>query len=90
MNNFQHMNIRKIIKEFMINNFQTEYGDRSSDEVSFLEEGIIDSVGVLELVAFLEKTFNIRVEDEELIPDNLDSVDELVVFVQSKLRNNGL
>ena len=88
MSNFQPMDIRKIIREFVLSNFQIEHRDRISDEVSFLEEGIIDSIGVLELVAFLETTFCFRLEDEELIPENLDSVDKLVVFVNSKLPKN--
>ncbi len=55
------------------------------DDTSFIEEGLIDSVGVMELVAFLEVTFNFRVEDEEINPDNLDSVIKLVAYVGSKL-----
>ncbi len=55
------------------------------DGISFIDGGIIDSVGVLELVAFLEETFGFRVEDEELVPENLDSVDKLVTYVDLKL-----
>jgi acyl carrier protein len=53
-------------------------------DTSFLEKGIVDSTGVLELVAFLEETFDIKVEDEELVPENLDSVSNLVRFVKGK------
>jgi acyl carrier protein len=53
-------------------------------DTSFLESGLIDSTGVLELVAFLEEKFHIKVEDEDLIPANLDSVNALVRFVESK------
>ena len=49
---------------------------------------MIDSVGVVELVVFIEETFSFRVEDEEIIPANLDSVNQLVVYVQSKLISN--
>jgi hypothetical protein len=49
---------------------------------------IIDSVGLLELVAFLEEKFDIRVEDEEIIPENFDTINNLVIFVKSKLANN--
>ena len=83
------MDHKGIIREFIVNNFQK--GSELTtlvDDDSFLEEGIIDSVGVLELVAFLEETFNFRVEDEEIIPENLDSVNRLVVFVQSRLASN--
>jgi len=54
------------------------------DSGSLLELGIIDSTGVLELVGFLEETFQITVEDDDLVPDNLDSVDNLVKYIQGK------
>lgn len=53
-------------------------------DTSFLESGLIDSTGVLELVAFLEEKFLIKVEDEDLIPANLDSVNALIRFVEEK------
>ncbi|MCP9439384.1 MAG: acyl carrier protein [Nitrospira sp.] len=56
-------------------------------ETSFLESGLIDSTGVLELVAFLEECFRIKVEDEDLVPANLDSVNALVKFIESKSAN---
>lgn len=55
-----------------------------SDSGSLLELGIIDSTGVLELVGFLEEKFAITVDDDDLIPDNLDSIDNLVNYVQKK------
>ena len=59
--------------------------DRLSNEDSFLERHIVDSTGILEVVAFLEQRYGIRVEDEELIPDNLDSVSRIAAFVARKL-----
>lgn len=53
-------------------------------DTSFLESGLIDSTGVLELVAYLEEKFQIKVEDEDLVPANLDSVNALVRFVENK------
>ncbi len=58
-----------------------------SDDDSFFENGIIDSVGVLELVAFLEETFNMTIDDHELTLENLDSVNRLMSFIQSKIKN---
>ncbi len=55
-----------------------------SGDTSFLESGIIDSTGVLELIQFLEEKFQVRVEDEDLIPANLDSVNALTRFVENK------
>jgi len=63
-----------------------------SGDASFLESGIIDSTGVLELVAFLEEKFQVKVEDEDLIPANLDSLNAITRFVEKKRAtsvNNG-
>jgi acyl carrier protein len=54
------------------------------DDESFLESGILDSTGVLELVSYLEKQFAIRVEADELVPDNLDSLNKLAAFILKK------
>jgi acyl carrier protein len=60
-------------------------GFRFEDGASFLDEGIIDSMGVIELVTFVEKQFGVQVADHELVPDNFDSVAKLNRFVQGKL-----
>jgi len=73
------------IRKFIFKNFM--FNDKSrvlNDNESFLNSGIIDSTGVLELVSFVEETFNIQVKDDELIPENLDSVIQLVQFIQNK------
>ena len=72
-------------KEYIVGNFMSSGGEKSlRDDASLLEEGIMDSTGVLDLVMFIEETFGIAVKDEELIPENLDSVDKLVAFVERK------
>ena len=76
--------VNKEIRKFVVDNFLFGQGEFSADE-SFIGKGIIDSTGVLELVAFLEETYQIKVKDEELIPDNLDTIDCLVSFVNRKL-----
>ena len=53
-------------------------------DASLIEAGIIDSTGVLELVGFLERTYGLRIADNDLIPENLDSIDRVVRFVESK------
>ena len=58
--------------------------ERIQPEASLLENGIVDSTGVLELIDFLDGTFNIKIMDEELVPDNLDSIDKIVAFVERK------
>lgn len=78
--------IDKELRRFVIDNFLFGQDDNKfSDEDSFVDEGIIDSTGMLELVAFLEQQYRIKLEDEELIPDNLDSINNLVKFIQKKL-----
>jgi len=77
--------LRDKIRSYIFTNFLFDDSDSNlSDEDSLLEKGIIDSTGVLELVMFLEESFNFEVHDEELIPENLDSVKNLVAFVNSK------
>jgi len=77
--------IKAKIRRFIKDNFLINFGCNSlNNSDSFLKKGIIDSTGVLELVSFAEKTFNIKVEDEELIPDNLDSVDKIASFIKKK------
>lgn len=74
------------IRAFIIDNFLFgQCTEEFSDDDSFLEEGIIDSTGVLELVAYLEEKHGIRVDDEDLLPENLDSVSRVVAFVKRKL-----
>ena len=80
--------IKDQITKFLLNSFVKESGLVLDDDTSFLEEGIIDSVGVMELVAFLEQTFGFRVEDEEIIPDNFDSINKLLKYIQLKLLGN--
>jgi len=75
------------IKEFIIENFLFGNDDGLKDETSFLEEGIIDSTGVLELVTYLEEEFEITIDDEELIPENLDSINNVTGYLEKKLQN---
>jgi acyl carrier protein len=75
------------IKTFIIENFLFGNSDGLNDDTSFLEESIIDSTGVLELVTFLEEEFNIKVADDELIPENLDSIKNVTSYVQKKMVN---
>ncbi len=79
------MNIEKTIREYIIDNFLMGESSRLPDNtVSFLDNGIIDSTGVLELVTFVEETFGITIEDDELLPENLDSVYNLADFIRRK------
>jgi acyl carrier protein len=72
------------IRKFVIDNYLFGEGGNLRDQDSFMETGIIDSTGILELVRFVESTYGIKVADEELIPDNLDSVEKIVSFIHRK------
>ena len=63
--------------------FSNNHNELKNDD-SFLEKGIIDSTGVMELVSFLENNFQIKIEDDELVADNLDSVNKILNFVNGK------
>jgi len=79
-----------ITRSFVVENFLFGDESRLEEDTSFLESGIIDSTGMLELVGFLEERFCIRVEDEEFVPDNLDSVQNIAAFIASKLNDKFL
>lgn len=73
------------IRKFVVDNFLFGQDDsRLGNGDSFLEHGIIDSTGVLELVSFLETRFDMKIGDAELVPDNLDSIDGVAGFVRRK------
>jgi acyl carrier protein len=82
----QKEKIRKDIRDFITKSFLTgDENENLSDSDSFMKEGIIDSTGVLELVSFLEKQYGFAVKDDEMTPGNLDSIDNLVIFISGKL-----
>jgi acyl carrier protein len=81
----QTATIAQQIRSFIQESFLFGQTDNLRDGDSFLESGIIDSTGILQLIAFLQDTYGIRVEDEEAIPDNLDSIDRIVVYLRRKL-----
>jgi acyl carrier protein len=79
--------IRAAICDFFVDTFLMGEGTLAvRDDESLLEAGIIDSTGMLEMVMFLEQHFGLKVEDRELVPENLDSLECLVKFVGNKLR----
>jgi len=79
------MQIENEIRKFIMENFLWDEEVNLSEEDSLLEKGIIDSTGVLELVAFIEETYSFKINDEELAPENLDSIKNISQFIQNKL-----
>ena len=79
------MNVKEQIKAFIAENFLfNPDGFDLSDDASFLDEGVVDSTGTLELVMFVEETFGIEVGDNEIEPENFDSVNKLAAYVARK------
>jgi acyl carrier protein len=76
--------IKNQIRNFIIENFLFGESNGLSESDSLLEKGIIDSTGVLELIAFIEESYGIKVKDEELVPENLDSIVSVTDFILRK------
>ena len=85
---YNQKNINNTIHQFIKNNFVfNDKKKKINENISLYEKGIIDSTGVLELVDFIEEKFGIKIEDEELVPDNLDSIKKISKFIQRKIDN---
>lgn len=86
MTNIPHIgpDIASVVREFIVANFL--FGDREGldDEGSLIDGGVIDSTGVVELVAFLEQQFAVAIADAELVPENFDSIRRIAAFVDRK------
>ena len=78
------MEIKEQVRAFLTSNFYVADPAALEDEASLLDRGIIDSTGVLEVIFFIEDTFGIKVEDNEMLPDNLDSIARITSFVTRK------
>lgn len=77
--------VKDVIINFIMENFIAGRSEVDlKPDLSLLESGIIDSTGVLELVMFIEEKYSIKIEDEELIPENLDSIDNIIKFLNTK------
>ena len=86
---YNEKDVVDIISQFIIDNFiiLNDQKEKIDENISLYENGIVDSTGVLEIVDFLEETFGIKIEDDELVPDNLDSIKKISKFVQRKIDN---
>lgn len=80
------MSLHEDIREFIVENFLFGEDNGLKDTSSFLEEGIIDSTGIMQLVSFIQEQYLIVIEDEELTPENLDSIQKVANFIQEKKR----
>jgi len=76
--------IKSQVRTFITTNFYVADPAALPDEASLLDRGVIDSTGVLEVIGFIESTFNVMVEDSEMLPENLDSIQRITDFVTRK------
>jgi len=78
--------VKSVIRTFIVENYLFGDDEDLENSTSFLDEGIVDSTGILELIEFIREEFSITVEDDELIPENLDSIDNVTAFIGRKTR----
>ena len=82
------MELQQQIRDFVTTNFYVADPKSLEDRTSLLDHGIIDSTGVLEVIMFIETTFGVTVQDSEMLPENLDSIERIAAFVdRSKLHS---
>ena len=79
------MNYKTEVKNFVVSNLLFGVAGDLKDNTSFLDSGTVDSTGVLEIIMFLEETYGIKIEPEEMVPENLDSIDRVSDFLTRKL-----
>lgn len=83
--------IRQTVKDYILENVLYGAGENELNyDESFLEKGIIDSTGIMEIVSFIEDEYNISVYDEELIPENLDTINNLARYIKKKTEKSNL
>jgi acyl carrier protein len=85
METMSDVDIKKNLRNFIKQNFLLGNDANLKDDDSFMGKGIVDSTGILEVVSFVEATFNVKIEDEEMLPENLDSINQLIIFIKKKL-----
>jgi acyl carrier protein len=76
--------IKTVVREFLLDNFVMGSDAVIADDVSFMKTHILDSTGFIELVTFIEETFGIKVADEEMVPENLDSLLNIEAYLERK------
>ena len=79
------MSVQKAIHDHIVNNILFGDAERLQEDVSFQESGILDSTGFLELIAFVEEKYGLDIADEELVPENFDTLRKMARFVDNKL-----
>jgi acyl carrier protein len=79
------MDVQQRVREFVTSNFFISDAASLTDSASLLDLGVVDSTGMLEIIGFIEQSFGLSVEDDEIVPANLDSIDRIAAYVGRKL-----
>ncbi len=79
------LNYASEVRRFIVTNFLFGEDGNLANDTSFMETGVVDSTGVLELVAWVEGRYGIKVSDAEIVPENLDSIDRVADYVKRKM-----
>jgi len=78
------MTVRERVRQFIVENFYVSDPSELADDSLLVTSGVIDSTGMLEMIAFVETEFGIRIDDEEMTPENLESISRIAAFVARK------
>lgn len=76
--------VKQQVRQFILDNFMMGAAASIPDDASFMDRHIVDSTGFLELISFVEQAFDIQISDDEMVPENLDSLNNIERFVQKK------
>jgi acyl carrier protein len=84
------MNTQQRVRQFVVDNFYVSDPSEIADDTLLVTSGVVDSTGILEVIGFLETEFGIRIEDREMTPENLESIERMASFVERKRTASGL
>src|SRR6185436_10176033 len=76
--------VRREVRDYLVSSFYIADPEALADSASLLKNGVIDETGMLEMVAFLESTFGVKIDDGDIAPENLDSIARVAAFVCRK------
>lgn len=80
--------VRATLRNYILENYLfTDDQNVLADDDSFLDKSIVDSTGIMEIIFFIEEEYKLKVSDEEMIPENLDSINNLVAYISKKIRS---
>lgn len=81
----QNQQVKSTLRNYVLENYLfTDDQHALADDDSFLDKSIVDSTGIMEIIFFIEEEYNLKVTDEEMIPENLDSINNLVAYISKK------